>query len=84
MRSSGRPADMAAFTDHLASHYVPNTVIVDATASEVRRLPGPRNQNHNHYRSLPGLLYSSKGSAQKSCGVLLEAWREAAGLLAQC
>lgn len=27
---------MAAFTDHLATHYVPNTVIVDATASEVR------------------------------------------------
>ena len=26
---------MAAFTEHLATHYVPNTVIVDATASEV-------------------------------------------------
>ena len=26
---------MAAFTDHLATHYVPNTVIEDSTPSEV-------------------------------------------------
>jgi hypothetical protein len=31
---SSQPADMSAFADHLASHYVPNQVIVDATASE--------------------------------------------------
>lgn len=28
-------ADLEKFADHLASHYVPNSVIVDATASEV-------------------------------------------------
>ena len=28
-----QPADMDAFAAHLASNYVPNTVIVDATAS---------------------------------------------------
>lgn len=26
---------MGAFADHLANHYVPNSVVVDATASEV-------------------------------------------------
>lgn len=31
---SSRPADLAVFADHLASNYVPNSVIVDATASE--------------------------------------------------
>ena len=30
-----QPADLEKFADHMASHYVPNTVIVDATASEV-------------------------------------------------
>lgn len=28
-----QPADMNAFAAHLANNYVPNTVIVDATAS---------------------------------------------------
>ena len=28
-----QPADMDAFAAHLANNYVPNTVIVDATAS---------------------------------------------------
>lgn len=31
---SAEPADLSAFADHLAGHYVPNSVIVDATASE--------------------------------------------------
>lgn len=31
----GQAADMGAFADHLANHYVPNSVVVDATASEV-------------------------------------------------
>ena len=30
----GEPVDMTAFADHLAGNYVPNSVIVDATASE--------------------------------------------------
>lgn len=30
-----QPADLEKFADHMASHYIPNTVIVDATASEV-------------------------------------------------
>ena len=29
-----QPADLTAFADHLAGNYVPNSVIVDATASE--------------------------------------------------
>lgn len=33
-QESSQPADASAFSDHLASHYVPNSVIVDATASE--------------------------------------------------
>lgn len=32
---SSQPADMTAFADHLKNHYVPNSVIVDSTASEV-------------------------------------------------
>ena len=30
-----QPADMTAFAEHLKNHYVPNSVIVDSTASEV-------------------------------------------------
>lgn len=33
--SQSQPADLDAFSDHLASSYVPNTVIIDATASDV-------------------------------------------------
>ena len=33
--SESQPADLGAFRDHLASSYVPNTVIIDATASDV-------------------------------------------------
>ena len=29
------PVDMARFADHLANSYIPNTVIIDATASEL-------------------------------------------------
>jgi len=36
-RRDAQPADMDAFAAHLAGNYVPNTVIVDATASS--RLP---------------------------------------------
>ena len=32
--SQGEPADLKALGDHLASNYIPNTVIVDATASD--------------------------------------------------
>lgn len=32
---SSQPADMTAFAEHLKNHYVPNSVIVDSTASEV-------------------------------------------------
>ena len=32
---NAEPANMDKFADHLAGHYVPNSVIVDATASEV-------------------------------------------------
>ena len=32
---NSEPANLAAFADHLAGNYVPNSVIVDATASEV-------------------------------------------------
>jgi len=31
---NAEPADLDKFADHLAGHYVPNSVIVDATASE--------------------------------------------------
>ncbi|CAL8471282.1 g10824 [Coccomyxa elongata] len=34
-QEEGQAADMGAFADHLANHYVPNSVVVDATASEV-------------------------------------------------
>ena len=30
-----QPADLDAFADHLTSNYVPNTVIIDATASDI-------------------------------------------------
>ncbi|CAK0785763.1 hypothetical protein CVIRNUC_008974 [Coccomyxa viridis] len=34
-QESSQPADMTAFAEHLKNHYVPNSVIVDSTASEV-------------------------------------------------
>ena len=33
LRRDAQPADLDAFATHLAGNYVPNTVIVDATAS---------------------------------------------------
>ena len=33
LRRDAQPADLDAFAAHLAGNYVPNTVIVDATAS---------------------------------------------------
>lgn len=33
LTSQGQPADLEAFSDHLANNYIPNTVIVDCTAS---------------------------------------------------
>lgn len=33
--SHSKPADLGAFADHLAQNYTPNTVIIDATASDV-------------------------------------------------
>jgi hypothetical protein len=33
LEAQGEPADLAALGDHLAKNYIPNTVIVDATAS---------------------------------------------------
>lgn len=35
LRRLSQPADLDAFAEHLASNYVPNTVIIDATASDV-------------------------------------------------
>lgn len=33
VRLQGQPVDLEAFSNHLANNYIPNTVIVDCTAS---------------------------------------------------
>lgn len=51
----GQPADLEAFSDHLANNFIPNTVIVDCTASgecvaAVRARAGRRAKQPNQPR----------------------------------